>query len=65
MGNSLVVQWLGLRAFIAEGMGLIPGQGIKILQGVWCGQKKKSRMFAGGATQDHSGRTAVLELFTS
>ena len=30
VGNSLVVQWLGLRVFIAEGPGSIPGQGTKI-----------------------------------
>ena len=29
-GNSLMVQWLGLNAFIAVGPGSIPGQGIKI-----------------------------------
>ena len=29
-GNSLVVQWLGLCAFSAEGQGSIPGQGTKI-----------------------------------
>ena len=37
----LVVQWLGLCAFTAEGMGSIPGQGTKILQAVWCDQKEK------------------------
>ena len=31
-GNSLVVQWLGLCAFTAEGPGSIPGQGTKIPQ---------------------------------
>ena len=31
-GNSLVVQWLGLCAFTAEGVGLIPGRGTKISQ---------------------------------
>ena len=41
LGNSLVVQWLGLRAFTAEGSGSIPGQGTKIPQAVWQGQKKK------------------------
>ena len=30
--NSLLVQWLGLRASTAEGRGLIPGQGTRILQ---------------------------------
>ena len=40
-GNSLAVQWLGLRASTAGGRGLIPGQGTKILHAVWHGQKKK------------------------
>ena len=39
LGTSLVVQWLGLCAFTAEGPGLIPGWGDKILQAVWYGQK--------------------------
>ena len=33
-GNSLAVQWLGPRAFTAEGLGSIPGQGTKIPQAV-------------------------------
>ena len=37
MGNSLAVQWLGFCTFTAEGVGSIPGQGIKIPQ--WQGQK--------------------------
>ena len=41
VGNSLVVQWLGLRAFTVEGVGSIPGRGTKILQAVQCGQKKR------------------------
>ena len=39
MGNSLVGQWLGLRAYTAGGMGLIPGQGTKIPRGAQRGQK--------------------------
>ena len=41
-GNSLAVQWLGLCASVAAGLGLIPGWGIKIPQahGMWCSQKK-------------------------
>ena len=39
--NFLAVQWLGLSAFTAMGLGLIPGQGTKIPQAVWCSQKKK------------------------
>ena len=41
MGNSLAVQWLGLHALNVEGLGSIPGQGTKIPQAVWHGQKKK------------------------
>ena len=32
IGNSLMVQWLRLSAFTAEGPGSIPGQGTKIPQ---------------------------------
>ena len=38
--NSLAVQWLGLWASTAGGLGLIPGQGTKIPQAAWHGQKK-------------------------
>ena len=41
IGNSLVVQWLGLHASIAGGPGLIPGQETRIPQALWCGKKKK------------------------
>ena len=41
IGNSLVVQWLGLCAFTVEGPGSVPGQGNKILQATQCGQKQK------------------------
>ena len=34
-GNSLAVQWLGLCAFIAKGMGSIPDRGAQILQATW------------------------------
>ena len=37
--NSLAVQWLGLWAFITDGLGLIPGQGTKIPQVTQSGQK--------------------------
>ena len=40
-GNSLAVEWLGLRASIARGVGSIPGRGTKIPRAVWQGQKKK------------------------
>ena len=40
LGNSLVVQWLGVRALTAEGPVSMPGQGTKIPQAVWHGQKE-------------------------
>ena len=40
-GNSLKVQWLGLHAFIAKGLGSIPGWGTRIPQAVSYDQKKK------------------------
>ena len=46
MGNSLMVQWLGLGAFMAEGTGSIPDQGTKILHSAphgW-GKKKKKKL---------------------
>ena len=36
----MVVQWLGLCAFTAEGLDSIPGRATKIPQTSWCGQKK-------------------------
>ena len=41
IGNSLVVQWLGLYTFTTEGMGLIPGWGTKIPRAVVRPKKKK------------------------
>ena len=38
-----MVQWLGLDAFSAGAMGLIPSRGTKIPQVVGCGQKKEER----------------------
>ena len=42
MGNSLAVQWLGLRASTAGGRGSIPGRGTKIPHAAWQKKKKKS-----------------------
>ena len=46
-GTSLAIQWLGLCAFNAKGVGSIPGQGTKILHITWHGQenffKKKEK----------------------
>ena len=38
-GNSLAVQWLGLRALTARGPGSIPGWGTTIPQATRCGKK--------------------------
>ena len=43
LGNTLMVQWLGLRAFTPEGPGLIPGRGTKIPQATQHGQKEKKK----------------------
>lgn len=44
MKYHLAVKWLGLHAFTAEAVGLIPGWVTKILQAEWHGQKKKKEM---------------------
>ena len=43
----LVVQRLGLGTFIAKGLGSIPGQGTKIPQDTWHGQKFKKKKISG------------------
>ena len=43
-GNSLEVQWLGLPALTAAGLGLIPGQETKIPQTTQRGQRKKCKV---------------------
>ena len=45
LGNSQAVQWFGLHAFTAEGLGSSPGRGIKIPKATWHGQKKKKKLF--------------------
>ena len=40
-GISLAVQWLGLLASTAGGMGSIPGWGTKVLHAAQCSQKNK------------------------
>ena len=42
MAHSLVVQWLELSAFTAEGLGSIPGRGTKIPQATRQGQNKQT-----------------------
>ena len=43
-GNPLVVQWLGLHALTAEGLGSIPGQGTQIPQAARLSQRKRKRL---------------------
>ena len=43
LGNSLAVQWLGVCACTARGMGSIPGWGTKIPRAVQRRQKKKKK----------------------
>ena len=44
-GNYLVVQWLGLCAFTAKGLVLIPGWGTKIPKAMSLSKKKKSAAY--------------------
>ena len=46
-GTSLTVQWLGLHAFTAEGVGSIPGRGAKIPQAERRGPQKKLFFYCG------------------
>ena len=41
--DFLMVQWLGLHAFTAKGLGSIPGWGTKAPQAVQCDKKKKKK----------------------
>ena len=43
LGTSLLVQWLGLHASTAKGMGVIPGWGTWIPYAAWHSQKKKEK----------------------
>ena len=47
-GEFLVVQWLGLCTFTAEGVGSIPGQGTKIPQALRPKNKKVTRAICCG-----------------
>ena len=57
-GNSLVVQWLGLYALIAEGLGSIPGQGTKgpRNQVAWPKRKKERKKERKRLARDFSGQ---------
>lgn len=51
VGNSLLVQWLGLCPFTAEGLGSILGRGSKILQARPQGQRKQKNKQTLGPTE--------------
>ena len=54
IGNSLAVQWLGLRTFTAGVQGSIPGRGTKIPHAAQCGKTNKQ-------TKNLSIKVASLE----
>ena len=64
LGKSLTVQRLRHRAFIAEGLGLIPGLGTKILQAKGNGKKIKqmNRKYFQTALMEIRGRPYPLPL---
>ena len=67
--TCLVVQWLRLCTFNAEGIGSIPGQGTKIPHVTWCGQKinffKKEEMDSRISSPEYQeGRAKALPLGT-
>ena len=43
LGSPLAVQWLGLSAFTAQGLGSVPCWGTKTLQAAWRGPKKQKQ----------------------
>ena len=40
-----MIQWLRLHATNAGGAGLIPGQGTRVSQAMWCSQKESQHLF--------------------
>lgn len=42
MNKQNVIEWLGLRACTAGGMGSIPGRGTKIPHATWCTRNKQT-----------------------
>ena len=65
-GNSLVVQWVVLRDFTAEGLSSIPGRGTKMRfpQAMKCSQKKKKKKSAGLLTAYCVMVTRVIKSYT-
>ena len=53
LGTSLAVQWLRRHTPNAGGTGSIPGQGTKIPNASWCGQKKKKTTYLRNKYKSH------------
>ena len=64
IGTSLAVQWLGVHASTARGMGSIPRRGAKIPQAGWHGQKRKPKRHLQGWDSVAWGLQACLNLTT-
>ena len=63
--DSREVQWVVLGALIARALSLIPGQGTKIAQVAWHGQKSKQKTPQTKAMQQRQGRLHILSQFSS
>ena len=60
-----MVQWLGLCASTTEGPSSIPGQGIKILRAVQCGQGEKLQSETEQAdSKEREPRLILLKVWT-
>ena len=57
--DSREVRWVVLGALIARALSLIPGQGTKIAQVAWPGQKSKQKTPQTKAMQQRQGRLHV------
>ena len=62
LGTSLTVQWLGLRASTAGGVGSIPGWGTRIPHATWCGRRKEKGHLYGAARESHCHWDQNLDL---
>ena len=62
-GTSLLVKWLRLYTSNAGRVGLIPGQGTKILDAVWCSQKVKKIINRVNPKSSHYKERIIIFLF--
>ena len=68
LGNSLVVQWLGLCTFTAKGLGSIPDWGTKIPQAAQWSKNKQTKhhlKHEGGLKKDINYRNFISKYFLS